>query len=256
MFMGFTYQEQTRIESLYKKLRNAAAVAREVNSGIDRVREHLKSKGYKLNHGGKRISTNGGRGALSDREVRKVLKLYNTFDGCTGCASKDSYTDDTYKKYWELGGLQIRNHREAHKSRVVLTNKGLENAYIRYKKSLSGNIRTKPKQNTTISHKRNDRRYTGIETKLRIVSAYIRYDGNSEQASKSMSYCREKISKCWTEARRETKHAYILYRGNSIRAARELGYPETVILRLWQEANLSSERPSNFLRRRYLEYRL
>ena len=118
--MPFTIKEKNLIEKLYRKNDgNATAITRGlrdrgVNAGVDRVKDYLKARGYKLQHGGRRVSESG-RGALNKREIDKVLVAYEHYNGCGTCAERGQgykYSRGTYIGYWKDAGypMQRRPH--------------------------------------------------------------------------------------------------------------------------------------------------
>lgn len=117
--MPFSTKEERLIERLCRKTDgNAAAITRGlrdkgVTASVHRVRDYMKTKGYKLQHGGRRVSENG-RGALSEREIDKVLVAYEKYDGCPSCAERGEgyrYSRGTYGKYWKDAGYPIQRRR-------------------------------------------------------------------------------------------------------------------------------------------------
>ncbi len=261
MVMGLTSKQQSDAGRLFKKLGSAAAVSKEIGAGVDRVRNFLHREGYELKQGGRRVASNGGRGALSEDEIKKVLGKYKTFHGCSGCASRDSYSRDTFNTYWYLAGLPKISHEVAHFDPITVTNRHLERAYKQYERMLNGSIKTPvpiikvreeivEEEKRKPSEKRGDRRYRGEETKLEIISAYDRYNGDVKLAAGSMLYGKETIRKCWADFKIEAREAHTLYRGNSVRVARELKYPEREILRVWSDLGLSSGKGTSGLERK------
>lgn len=111
--MPFSAKEGKLVDRLYKETGgNAAAITRGLNKlgidiGVDMVRIYLRSEGYELQHGGRRVSEKG-RGALNKKEIADVLKAYKRYKGCAACAERGSnyrYSRGTYRRYWEDAGF-------------------------------------------------------------------------------------------------------------------------------------------------------
>jgi hypothetical protein len=74
------------------------------------VRTYWRKNGLKVNpKGGVRYALNGGRGTLTDEEIKEVVAAYETYNGRPTIArkaivndkGKPKYSTATFQKYWE-----------------------------------------------------------------------------------------------------------------------------------------------------------
>lgn len=97
--MAFTPDEDLLIYRAYEICNhNRAAASRylrdqyRLRADPTTIGRKWKARGWKLNpHGGKRIALNGGRGALTDEEIRKVIALKGVYDSMNQAAKNSPY---------------------------------------------------------------------------------------------------------------------------------------------------------------------